>query len=713
MIHIFIFDYYKKITGGLTTYVGQLINGLNSENGFQVHMVHLRSKGYSGIQRDIKDRIIHHYVSFDIGLHGNSSQQGLVRYLVGETPPDSHLILHFNWNNHTQFSRFIKEELKDRCSVVLTKHIMAWRDNITVNYPLFKKLNNRLTNADPTYYYIDKELFPEQIAYSYADQIICVTQCAQLALDRLFNIPIDKTTVIYNGLENINTEKTDKQALRSKYGFNDSENIILIAGLVHQRKGVYDLVEAFDEVLLSHPNSRLLIAGDGSHSRIFKHSKQNWAKITVTGQLDKDVLFEFYQMADVGVVPSYIEQCSYSAIEMMKNGLPIIVSDVDGLAEMVSEETGLKTSMDLGDSKAILDTSKLAENIKFYLDNPEQAAKYATNAKICAEKDFSVQKMVSKTINVYRDLVGKENSYSIYEWERDSGTLPLVSIILPITEEGQYAMAAIQSVLRQTFDFFELIIVYQTLQEDVKEQICALDDNRIKIVNVTVDPKVFSLYTESVLAASKGKYIGFFCENELMHHDRLKIQVEYLEKEPDVAMVGSHLVTMNDQGNITSIKLFPVSSHEIHCLAFFNCPIHYTALLMKREVAQRLKKYSKYSDQGFHRLLFDIRQKYEIKNLPYYLTICRATNVVPSFKLKKDENLANLLSDQLNKLGVKHTIHELALQFAISQGFGRKYAKEAKKTEMLDNWLNKVLKGIQAKYHYADDIVYSIKNFVQ
>lgn len=64
------------------------------------------------------------------------------------------------------------------------------------------------------------------------------------------------------------------------------------------------------------------------------------------GSLDKNTLYSFYQIANIGIVPSHIEQCSYTCIEMMQSGLPLVVSDVDELREMVDEKCGLKVKVD-------------------------------------------------------------------------------------------------------------------------------------------------------------------------------------------------------------------------------------------------------------------------------------------------------------------------------------------------------------------------------
>ena len=61
-------------------------------------------------------------------------------------------------------------------------------------------------------------------------------------------------------------------------------------------------------------------------------------KVIYTGHLEASVLQQWYQMADIGVIPSYTEQCSYVGIEMMMHGLPIVASDGFGLRDMFKDD---------------------------------------------------------------------------------------------------------------------------------------------------------------------------------------------------------------------------------------------------------------------------------------------------------------------------------------------------------------------------------------
>ena len=84
--------------------------------------------------------------------------------------------------------------------------------------------------------------------------------------------------------------------------------------------------------------------------------------------VDKEYVYKFYQIATIGVLPSYTEQCSYAAIEMMMHGLPLIGTTAGGISEMIEEgKTGYKIHLKEEDNKKILNINELAIfHIAFY-----------------------------------------------------------------------------------------------------------------------------------------------------------------------------------------------------------------------------------------------------------------------------------------------------------------------------------------------------------
>ena len=96
------------------------------------------------------------------------------------------------------------------------------------------------------------------------------------------------------------------------------------------------MIKAFRMLLKKNPDCRLVIAGDGDLSKYIYESRY-CSKITFVGKLPHKELYLLYQIADIGVLPSLMEQCSYTVIEMLMFGLPIIGTTTPGISEMIED----------------------------------------------------------------------------------------------------------------------------------------------------------------------------------------------------------------------------------------------------------------------------------------------------------------------------------------------------------------------------------------
>jgi len=141
------------------------------------------------------------------------------------------------------------------------------------------------------------------------------------------------------------------------------------------------LIRAFHKVLDRIPDCRLVIAGNGSYDEYFKEAQEICTKVTFTGLLDKDVLSELYQIADVGVIPSLYETFCLVAVEMMMHRLPLIATETSGLNEVVDDTCGLKIPVVITPERVGIDTNVLAEKIIYLLEHPQEAERLGVNAR--------------------------------------------------------------------------------------------------------------------------------------------------------------------------------------------------------------------------------------------------------------------------------------------------------------------------------------------
>lgn len=121
----------------------------------------------------------------------------------------------------------------------------------------------------------------------------------------------------------------------------------------------------------------------------------------------------------------------------------------------------------------------------------------------------------------------------------------LVSILMPIFKPNlEWLKIAINSILKQTYDNFELLLLYEPCSDDgVRQLVSEIKDKRIAIIETPPKsglPKSLNIG----LAMANGKYIARMDADDYSLPERLKKQVEYMEAHSNVAVLGSSIKLM-------------------------------------------------------------------------------------------------------------------------------------------------------------------------
>ncbi|GGE01029.1 polysaccharide biosynthesis protein [Aureimonas endophytica] len=133
-----------------------------------------------------------------------------------------------------------------------------------------------------------------------------------------------------------------------------SEKSILFLGLVGQRKGAFDLIEAFRDVAAAEPAARLTIGGNGETEKAgdLVRDFQLDGVIRLAGWVDGAAKQRLVRESAVYVLPSHNEGLPMSVLEAMAAGQAVVTTRVGGIPELItSEEHGLL--FDAGDRSAL------------------------------------------------------------------------------------------------------------------------------------------------------------------------------------------------------------------------------------------------------------------------------------------------------------------------------------------------------------------------
>lgn len=227
---------------------------------------------------------------------------------------------------------------------------------------------------------------PDEITFLHlVDRIICLSEVTFHSLVDGFNIHPAKLELIYNGRkdEYESIPSTQRNAIRKSLHIRPEEIVLLFVGRIDMFKGISHVLTTFEQLLEWNENCHLFIIGDGAWEEYAPSCKSTWGRISFTGKLKENQLRQFYQIADIGLLLSYHEQCSFVGIEMMLHGLPTVVSSAHGLDEMFTEgiDTIRKVSISSDIKKKKTECNAIYKTVKMALSNPEQLKKIGENAR--------------------------------------------------------------------------------------------------------------------------------------------------------------------------------------------------------------------------------------------------------------------------------------------------------------------------------------------
>lgn len=179
---------------------------------------------------------------------------------------------------------------------------------------------------------------------------IFVSQCAKDFWTR--NFALKNSFVLLNGIDQAKFETVYKQEaindLKVELGIRPDDFVLLYCGRLIEGKGVLELIRAMNQIDVE--DIKLVIVGSsGFHGagvtsfqkKVFQEAGKS-GSILFTGYVDNDLIPLYYQMADVVVTPSTLEEAgSLVNIEVMASGRPLVTTSKGGNLEYVCEDGAL------------------------------------------------------------------------------------------------------------------------------------------------------------------------------------------------------------------------------------------------------------------------------------------------------------------------------------------------------------------------------------
>jgi len=176
------------------------------------------------------------------------------------------------------------------------------------------------------------------------DRIATVSEFSRQDIASKLDVPLEKITVIPNGLREVNPEDKSLEAALNKR-FRLSDRFILNVGGIHERKNIPRLIKAFAKLVKEHGYTGKLVITGSVTGGSYKEKMKNVCKrviretgmtgyIEFTGFISEAELDSLFRIAHFLIYPSLYEGFGIPILEAMKVGIPVITSNTTGCAEV-------------------------------------------------------------------------------------------------------------------------------------------------------------------------------------------------------------------------------------------------------------------------------------------------------------------------------------------------------------------------------------------
>ena len=112
---------------------------------------------------------------------------------------------------------------------------------------------------------------------------------------------------------------------------------------------------------------------------------------------------------------------------------------------------------------------------------------------------------------------------------------PLVSVIIPAYNQAEFLAETVQSVLNQTYQKFEIIVVNDASTDNTNEVIRQFDDPRLKYI-VHAENQRLSATRNTGIKASKGEIVILLDADDFFHPEKFQAHIEFLDKHPEIGV---------------------------------------------------------------------------------------------------------------------------------------------------------------------------------
>lgn len=383
------------------------------------------------------------------------------------------------------------------------------------------------------------------------DAYIAINEKIKNKFIQSYKISKDKIHLIYpaintNGIISVNSGNFDKKSVLLKYKLNPNVKNFAFIGRLTDQKQPLEFIHLAKKITEKRKDINFVMVGDGllheSVDELIKKSDMGDRFIRIPFI---ESIYDFTKAVDGLVITSLYEGLPIVAVEAMCVGTPIVTTDVGDLPLFVRK-------YDIGVVADGYSSAEIENAFEIFLAKLEYFKK---RVELFMEENtsfFSSERaaaLTAKSFNVERNIIKCHGSDFEENIEINN---PLVSIIIPSYNHDKYIKEAVESVLNQTYENIELIVIDDGSSDHSLKYLESVKDLRYKLVKQANQGAHNAI--NNGLKMARGEFLAILNSDDVYHPDRVRQAVYEMLKDHKIEFVASWIECVDNSGKSLGVK---------------------------------------------------------------------------------------------------------------------------------------------------------------
>lgn len=284
---------------------------------------------------------------------------------------------------------------------------------------------------------------------------------------------------------------------------------------------------------------------------------------------------------------------------------------------------------------------------------------------------------------------------------------PCITVLMPVYNGAKYLIAAVDSILNQSFPNFEFLIIDDGSSDETADLLKSYKDPRVKILKHDKN-RGFAYSLNEGIKLAMGKYIARMDVDDISLPDRLYEQIKYLDNHSEVDIIGSSAKRI---GVIKkSFWMPPLTHNEIKATLLFESSFAHPTVMVRNKLCKMasFKYIGKYRPAEDYELWSRIADVAKMGNLKQVLLFYRIHSSQDSsvYSGPKEKSAAEIRAHIIIKTGIipskeELRYHQMLADYRISDDGANILNK-------IFSWVNKIIESNNKTQYFNSDCLEKI-----